>query len=336
MRFSLLLTAVLVLTLPVRSGQAQDPGYEGFITEALQAYDAGRWAEARTLFHRAHDVEPTARTYRTIGMCSFNLGDYRDALLNLEAALADERKPLTPEQRAQVSDLITHCNAKLGRFRLQLSPQSATLQVDGSAPTLLGQRELLLEPGRHQISASASGHRTLVRELSVEGGDHATLELRLEPGVEERAGVAAPAPGTATAPEPMTPAATTTAGPSAATRAPAEAHPGSSTRAILGYIGLGVGAAGIATFAITGGLALAKKSKLASECPKSQCRPAHYVELDSYDRLKTISTIGLISGAVLLSAGAVLLLTGGGDASPEHAALVPALGLGWAGVRGQL
>jgi hypothetical protein len=334
MRVSLLLIALLALALHARPGHAQEGGYEGFITQALQAYDAGRWTEARTLFRRAHELEPTARTFRTIGMCSFNLGDYKDALQHLDAALADPRKPLTQEQRAQVSDLIARSSAKLGRFRLQLSPEDATLRVDGSAPTLLAQHELALEPGRHEITASASGHRTLVRQLSVEAGDHATLELRLEPGPPDAAPVAAPEPGPLAAHA----SAASTASPvppADATQPPHAGHTSGSTRAILGYVGLGLGAAGIVTFAITGGLALAKKSTLQSECHNRQCGPEHYGDVDGYDRLKTISTIGLISGAVLLSAGAVLLLTGG-DSSPEHAALVPELGLGWAGVRGQL
>src|SRR3954451_3776514 len=64
------------------SGNATDSNsseYDGFIAQALQAYDAGRFAEARSSFRRAHEIAPTARTLRTIGMCSFNLGDYVDA-----------------------------------------------------------------------------------------------------------------------------------------------------------------------------------------------------------------------------------------------------------------
>jgi hypothetical protein len=46
--------------------------------------------------------------------------------------------------------------------------------------------------------------------------------------------------------------------------------------------------------------------------------------------------VGLIAGGAFLTAGLVLLLTTDDGASSEHAALVPELGLGWAGVRGRL
>jgi tetratricopeptide (TPR) repeat protein len=59
------------------------------INSALSAFENGRWAEARSDFRRAHELDPTARTLRTIGMCSFNLGDYIDAVQSLEAALED-------------------------------------------------------------------------------------------------------------------------------------------------------------------------------------------------------------------------------------------------------
>jgi hypothetical protein len=278
-------------------------------------------------------------------MCSFNLGDYLDALQNLESALTDSRKPLTREQRAHAAELIERANGKVGRFRLKLVPEGAALRVDGAAPVLLAGRELLLEPGRHVIEITADGYRTSQRELTVEPGDRATLELRLETGpagaVETQTAAVVTAQPAAQGSASVPPPAEAAAASASVTANPTPAEPahvrssGPSTRTILGYVGLGLGAAGVATFAIAGGLALGKKSTLDDACKQRACMPAQYGTLDTYNSLRTISTVGLISGAVLLSAGAILLLTGS-ERTSEHAAITPLLGPGWAGVKGRL
>ena len=341
MRIALLLTVVSLLFAGVAPAHADDTGaaeggdghtaYDGFITEALSAYDAGRWAEARNSFRRAHALAPTARTFRTIGMCSFNLGDYADALQNLESALTDTRKPLTADQRKRVTALIDRSNAKLGRFRLALVPDSAGLLVDGAPPTLLGGRELLLEPGRHEIVASASGYRSQRRELSVEAGDRSTLDLQLEAGAESL--VAEAAPSTAAPTPPANPA------PVPAAQAAAAQEPrasGSGTQRVLGIVGISLGGAGLVTFGVAGALALGKKGDLDDACPSHKCGPAQHDDVDSYNTLRTISTVGLIAGGTLLTLGLVLLLTADDGGSTEHASLTPELGLGWVGLRGRL
>jgi hypothetical protein len=136
---------------------ATPSAYDRFIEEGLQAYDMGRVAEARTAFRRAHELDPTARTLRTIGMCSFNLGDYVDAVWNLERALAETRKPMTEEQQKQALDLIAKANQHIGRFRVHVEPPEANLLVDGRAALILDGAELLSEPGTHDIEARAPG-----------------------------------------------------------------------------------------------------------------------------------------------------------------------------------
>src|SRR5262245_28844317 len=103
--------------------RAQASEYDDLVLRALTAYDAGRWDEARGLFERAHAIDPTARTLRTIGMAAFNQGDLIAALQNLEGALVDPRKPLTDDQRAHVLGLIDRANRQVGRYRLRLQPQ---------------------------------------------------------------------------------------------------------------------------------------------------------------------------------------------------------------------
>ena len=306
-------TTALGQDVATSANEATTPEYDAFIEQAIQAYDNGRWAEARTLFRRAHELTPTARTLRTIGMCSYNLGDYLDAVATLEAALADTRKPLSPEQRAHASDLIARSQAHVGRFRLRLTPEDAVVWVDGRSPLRLDSGEVLLEPGRHELSVHATGYETNRSTLQVEGGDRTTLEFRLQP--------AAAAPAVATtheAPAPLP--------------APATVQH-SHTQAVLGYVALGVAGASLVGFAVSTGLASAKASDLEEHCADNACGPEYHDDVDSYDTLKLISTATLIGTGVFAVTGTLLLLTQPADPS-ERAQLL--IGPGSIGVRGRL
>jgi hypothetical protein len=318
-----LTTSVLGQEVVAGPADATTRAYDGYIEQAIQAYDGGRWAEARSLFRRAHELAPTARTLRTMGMCSFNLGDYLDAVANLEAALSDTRKPLSPDQRASASDLIARSQANVGRFRVHLTPADAVLWVDGRPPLHLGSGEVLLEPGRHELSAQASGYQTSRSTLQVEGGDRTTLEIQLEPSPANEPLAMAKGAAAVEAASP----------PPAQSPPPHSAH--GSTQAVLGYVALGVGGASLVAFGISTGMASSKASTLEDHCIDRACGPSYHDDVDTYNRLKVLSTASLITGAVFAVAGTLLLVTLPSD-SAEHARLTPMIGLGSLGVRGQL
>jgi tetratricopeptide (TPR) repeat protein len=354
--WAFVLGAFFFATFPVRAqdaeaaadnaaGSATEPGskpstaaYDEAIGRALSAYDSGRYAEARTWFRRAHELQPGARTLRTIGMCSFNLGDYADALQNLEAALTETRGRLKDNQRAHVAELVAQSDRKLGRFKVRLSPEDATLWVDGRQAQHSANGELLLEPGRHEISAQAPHHRAGLSTLQVEGGDRATLEIRLDPlPPGELEGSRAPGPALAAGSELGAPDSR------AAASAPRRGSPGSpdsrdsqGIQPVLGYVALGLAGASLITFAVTTGLATAEQAELADHCPLDACPPAYHDEVDAYDRLKLVSTISLVGTAGFAALGVLLLVTAPDAARSERAQLEPTIGLGSIGVRGQL
>ena len=318
-------TITVCTGLHVARGQEPPPApadtsaYEGYISEALQAYESGRFAEARTLFRRAHELEPTARTLRTMGMCSFNLGDYLDALQNLDAALNEARRPLSAEQREHAADLISRSQVHVGRFKVRLSPLDAELWVDGKPPPRLVSGELLLEPGRHELLAQASGYQAARSTLQVDGGDRTTLEIRLERAPEAPVAAVAPSTSETSRAQPISPTSTGK----------------SDTQAVLGYVALGIGGAGLVGFGITTGLAADKASTLDDQCDDRQCAPAYHDDVDSYDRYKLLSTVTLIGGLAFTATGVILLITDSGETT-ERASLTPVLGLGAIGVRGRL
>lgn len=308
-----LLCAFIALgtTLPVRADPsdrtpkstdeaAKNPEYERAVLQALSAYDAGRWDEARRLFERAHGIDPTARTLRTIGMAAFNQGDYVAALQNLEAALVDPRKPLTVEQRSHVTQLIERANQEVGRFRVRMEPPHARLLVDGKSPSLSREGELVLLPGRHELVASADGYGSASSRLDVQARDRSAVQLHLQ----AMASLArASETGVPRGPEPASP-------PGPAAR-PDDA--GAARSSVWAVVALGVGGAGLIAAGVTGGLAIAQKNDLDKACDARRCGPSAHDRVDRYDALRTASGIALAIGIVGAGIGTYLVLDGAED-----------------------
>jgi hypothetical protein len=160
---------------------ADDRAVRPLIADAVAEYDAGRFEEARALFRRAHEQAPSARTLRGIGMASFELRDYVDAARALAAALREERRPLSPEQRAHVEGLLARAETFIGRFTLRLQPPDATLLVDARPASREADGTLLLPFGHHLLVARCPSCAPAERAIDVAGGERQELVLALAP-----------------------------------------------------------------------------------------------------------------------------------------------------------
>jgi hypothetical protein len=206
--------------------QAEDPAYRAIIADAVEEFDASRYAEARALFRQAHALSPNARTLRGIGLCSFEMSDYAEAYVALSQALTDQRRPLTSEQRQQVEGVLARATTFIGFFRVRLVPEAATLIVDGGEPILASDGRIVLALGDHQLVARVHGHPEARSFLRVEGGEDREIELAVY-GEESAERIAPPegAPPPSAAADP-TPAIVLLALGGAATLAAATAGPG--------------------------------------------------------------------------------------------------------------
>jgi hypothetical protein len=180
---------------PSAEQRATKREYERTIRAALLEYQLAHWDEAAALFARAHALNPSARTLRGLGLAAFESRNYALALGYMRAALADPRRPLTREQRAELEQASARSASFVARVVLVLQPASATFTLDGNPAQLDAHQELLLDPGDHELLVSAPGHEQRSVLLRAAAGTSRRLAVALTP-------LSAPALTAAHEPEP--------------------------------------------------------------------------------------------------------------------------------------
>lgn len=174
---SLLVGLSLVIASSATAQDAPSSAYAPLLEEAVTEYAANHYSEARALFLRAHEVYPNARTLRGIGMASFELRDYVQALRSLSAALEHEVRPLTDAQRTEVTALMQRTGTFVGRYRITVAPAQSVLTVDGGPAVVEPDGSLLLDLGEHRLVVACDGCESARRTIEVRGGEDETLSL---------------------------------------------------------------------------------------------------------------------------------------------------------------
>lgn len=289
-----------------------NPEYDRLLKEALNEFQLGNWTEARSLFERAHEIKPSARTLRAIGLAAFEEKSYAAAAAYLTAALSDQRRPLTDEQRAEAEYALKRSLDYVAQYELDVLPEDARVRVDQREPIMLDGK-LLLDPGKYQLEVTADGYQ-LTRE-SIVARPRESLKLRIELSPRKAEG-------------PQRQIEVADSGESS----------GLSTQQWIGLsvVGAGVVSLGVGTFF---GLRAASKSDEAG-CSGGTCPDAESEALNE-DAIAAgdVATVTLISGAVLVTAGLVITLVPFGSEEGEAPApaqarlqLRPALSMAHAGI----
>ncbi|MEY4509389.1 MAG: hypothetical protein RLZZ450_1511 [Pseudomonadota bacterium] len=155
------------------------PGYRAAIDETLAEYTAQNYLEAMTLFARAHQLSPNARTLRGLGVVTFELRRYSESVSFLEQALSSAKKRLDGTMRSETVDLLARARGFVAKIEITLEPSSGTVLVDGETASLAADRRLLLDIGKHQLEFSAAGYLAQRRSFTVVGGEEQNWKVSL-------------------------------------------------------------------------------------------------------------------------------------------------------------
>jgi hypothetical protein len=157
----------------------EPPGYRPLISEAVAEYDAGNFAEARSLFDKANTLYTTARALRGLGMVEFELRNYSDSVSFLEKALDSKVQPLEGKLRAETEALLGRARGFIAQLNVAVEPGAATVIVDGTPVQIGAQGRLVLEVGDHVLEFSAQGYVPEKRVMKVKGGEQQVLHITL-------------------------------------------------------------------------------------------------------------------------------------------------------------
>jgi hypothetical protein len=158
------------------SAPSRADAYDELVREALLEVDAEHWLEAHTLFARAHEIAPNARTLRGLGVTAFELRHYADAVRDLSAALVEARNPLPDDLRAEVQGALDRARRFVGTLHLEVEPREATVHIDGND---VREREVVLDAGEYVVSVAADSYRRESLTVRISGGDARTISVQL-------------------------------------------------------------------------------------------------------------------------------------------------------------
>ena len=293
----------------IHGARPAGPRAKQLFTEGLRMAEQERWSEAELLFRRSADLVSRPSTLYNLAIVLFRLGRLQAYLETAERyEAARDPQGTTQHMTDELAKLSDLARQRLSHLTVVISPPHARLRVNGVVVEADGaRRELVLDPGRHQLSASADNHVGRSLQVTLEGASRTTLEVTLE------AEHAAPTPSAdastqrgdtpETRAAPVGPVGADPAQAARATPAP-PTSPTSPASLPFAYALVGTGAAALVASAVTGVLALEADGDFVSACPELvDCDRGLKPTMDRAKRLATASDVLWVGGAVLAAAG---------------------------------
>jgi hypothetical protein len=293
---------------------------------------AGDGAGALEAFSGAEKLVPAPTTTLGVAQSYLALGkllEARDVLLRVLRYPPQPGEPAPfANAREEARRLAIETGERVPTVEVELRTAAGPLSKD--VPVKLFIDEALLDgplarlprsvnPGKHQIRASAPGHGDGSASVEVRERERRTVAIVLRPA----SAPVAPAP--APPPEP-TPAAT-----------PGESEHAEGGPSPVAWVGLGIAGAGLVVGAITGALSASATADAEERCAGELCSGQARDDLDRARLLGELANAGFGAAGAGLTVGLVALLlpgaVGEGDAGggPPPAAWV-GLGIGGAGI----
>lgn len=275
---------VLAQHEPAAARSANYESAKASFREATIAYNDADYEHGRSLFERAHQLEPGAATWRALALCDYRLARYAHALRELRFALAESRpsRMLSETQQREALSLLKTIEARGGRLILERRPDQ-TVSVDGN---VLTDSEQWLMAGEHSLTVSAKDGREQTERVMIVAGRVERLDTTLwlvEPKLLRRSIELVPV------------------------RDPSrELRAAGTTRA---FIGLGAGGLTLAVGSVTGIMSIVQTRNETLRCIDAHCPSDRAEGLQHANTLANVANVSFGIAAIAIAYGLYELLT---------------------------
>lgn len=185
-----LLSLALAALLPARPALADDAKPTAAASdEASRRFKSGvafykdkDFTAALVEFKRAYELVPNYIVLYNLGQTARELRDHAAALDAFERYLHDGGAKISAARRKEVSAAIDDLRRKVGKLKIAISVDGAEVTVDdvpvGVSPLA---SPVVLNVGRHKLSATSSGHTPAQRVVDIASMEEQTVTLALTP-----------------------------------------------------------------------------------------------------------------------------------------------------------
>jgi hypothetical protein len=283
----------LALVVALSSAAVADNKSEAvaLFNEGIKEMKAGNFDKACPAFAKSNELHPDSGTRGSLAKCYEKIGKLASAWRLWVDLSSTAPEKLRPDAAANAAKL----EPRVPKYVLRISKGAAKLEVklDGQVIPWKPDVPEPIDPGEHVFAANAPGYVGIERVLTAVEGKTEEIAIALEPTTKT---VVDPARQDVPPPPPP-----------------------KSERTTLGKVGfwmMGGGGALLVAGGVFGYLAMSERDDAKDLCggDLDQCDPLRVDEaqdkIDSARSKGTISTIGVIAGAVTIGVGLVLFTTG--------------------------
>lgn len=150
-----------------------------FFKSGVALYKEAKYSEALAEFQRAYEIAPHPLVLYNIAGCHRELSQYSEAVKAYSQFLAEGKGQVPAARLTAAQTELDGILARIARVTVTVTPDGATLLVDGAPLGTLLEMPLILSPGEHLLVAQAAGRKDAERRVRVASGDELTVELNL-------------------------------------------------------------------------------------------------------------------------------------------------------------
>lgn len=307
--FIICITGICLAGSSAYANQRDKKMAEKHFKAGLSLLDTDNYEAAATEFEASVELHPTKNGLFNLANCYFALRRYRDARETITKLKTVFNKKLSDDWLGEISSFEQKLKDTIVTLEVHVDVAGATINLDGATYNENPLKKML-DPGEHEVTASAKGYETSSQKVNLKPGTgKTTIFLNLK----HKASVSRPK----TAPRQS----------DNVLFLNEEEKDKGPKRRVWTWVFYGLGAGTGIGAIVTGSLQLSKKSQIEELCPNSLCpddaATAEVSTLQSQSKRLSTTTYVLLGATAGFAILGTIFLFVEGDDSDDDVAFIP-------------